>query len=73
MSNANVGERRFRPPVPRLSPECRLCWRTLALEHRLIETTEVHVYVRCPHCGGSFPIRRSDVQAFAEAQTLRLL
>ncbi|HTZ07528.1 MAG TPA: hypothetical protein VMB72_00565 [Acidimicrobiales bacterium] len=73
MSNANAGDRRFRPPEARLTPECRLCWRPIVLEHGHIETTEQHVYVRCPHCGGSFPIRRSDHQALLERPSLRLM
>ncbi len=64
MTGSGLGNRRFRPSVPSLTPACRLCWRTVVLEPRHVEVTDQHVYVRCPHCGGSFPIRHSDVQAF---------
>ena len=73
MSNRIARERRFRPPEARLTPECRLCWRIIELDHGQIETTEQHVYVRCPYCGGSFPIRHSDHQALLERPSLRLL
>jgi hypothetical protein len=64
MIGSGVGNRRFRPSVRSLTPDCRLCWRTVVLEPHHLEVTEQHVYVRCPHCGGSFPIRHSDVEAF---------
>jgi hypothetical protein len=40
----------------------------IVLEPHHLEVTPQHVYVRCPHCGGSFPIRHSDVDAFAEPE-----
>jgi hypothetical protein len=64
MTGSGVGNRRFRPAVSSRTPECRLCWRVIALELHHVEVTEQHVYVRCPHCGGSFPIRHSDADAF---------
>ncbi len=63
-----VRERRFREPGPALTPECRLCWRTFDLERRDVESTEQHVYVRCPHCRGSFPIRHSDFAVLLERE-----
>ncbi|MGD0380707.1 MAG: hypothetical protein ABSC30_12060 [Acidimicrobiales bacterium] len=36
----------------------------MVLEPEYVEATEQHVYVRCPHCMGSFPIRHSDVATF---------
>jgi len=62
MTTTGVPERRFRAPAPSLSPECRLCWRPIDLDRSMLERTEQHVYVRCPHCRGSFPIRHRDVQ-----------
>jgi phage terminase large subunit GpA-like protein len=64
MTDSGLGDRRFRTASPSSTPECRLCWRTVVLEREHIEATEQHVYVRCPHCGGSFPIRHSDLEAF---------
>jgi len=39
---------------------CRLCWQPVTLDARYVEEAGQHLYFRCPHCGGSFPIRRSD-------------
>lgn len=64
MANSGLLERRFRVAGSSLTPECRLCWRTVVLEPEYVEATEQHVYVRCPHCTGSFPIRHSDVATF---------
>jgi len=64
MTGSGLGDRRFRAATPSLAHECRLCWRTVVLEPQDIEVTEQHVYVRCPKCGGSFPIRHSDLDAF---------
>lgn len=69
MTDSGLRERRFRAATSPLTPECRLCWRTVVLEPRHIETTEQHVYVRCPHCLGSFPIRHSDAQSFPWNET----
>ena len=66
MNDARVNDRRFRTWDAALEPgsrPCRLCLRVLELEPSFIETTYVHVYARCPHCGGSFPIRHSDAHA----------
>jgi hypothetical protein len=52
---------------------CRVCLDVVVLELGQIETTIQHVYVRCPHCGGSFPIRHSDAEAVREAQAPRAL
>ena len=68
MSGARVHERRFRL-TDSLAPgsrQCRVCLRVVALEPGFIEKTDMHVYVRCPHCGGSFPVRHSDVDALME-------
>jgi len=65
MTESGLRDRRFRTASPSVTPECRLCWRIVVLEPQYIEATEQHVYVRCPHCGGSFPIRHSDYEAFA--------
>ncbi len=64
MTDARLRERRFRTGPPRLRPECRLCWRSIDLAPGDVEVTQQHVYVRCPHCGGSFPIRHSDMDSF---------
>jgi uncharacterized C2H2 Zn-finger protein len=69
----DLRDRRFRPPSPLSTPTCRLCWRAIDLERGVMEPTEGHVYLRCPHCGGSFPIRSSDYQAFIDRHPLRLL
>jgi Zn finger protein HypA/HybF involved in hydrogenase expression len=60
MTGFGPSDRRFRAKAPSLTPECRLCWRTVVLDPQHVEVTDQHVYVRCPHCGGSFPIRHSD-------------
>jgi hypothetical protein len=62
MTETSLRDRRFRSSGPTLRRDCRLCWRStvLGLEH--VEVTDQHVYVRCPHCGGSFPIRHSDIE-----------
>ena len=64
MTGSGLGDRRYRPSPPSLTHECRLCWRTVVLEPKDVETTQQHVYVRCPKCRGSFPIRHSDLDAF---------
>jgi hypothetical protein len=65
MTDSGLANRRFRSAAPSRTPECRLCWRMIVLEPHHLEVTLQHVYVRCPHCGGSFPIRHSDLDAFA--------
>jgi hypothetical protein len=73
MTEARMLERRFRSWDPSLKPghrPCRLCLRVVAPGSDAIETTDMHVYIRCPECGGSFPIRHSDVptlQGYATA------
>lgn len=67
MTDYRLLERRFRTSVPGLEPGsriCRVCLRILVVEPEYIETTALHVYVRCPHCDCSFPIRHSDVEIF---------
>jgi WXG100 family type VII secretion target len=59
-----VPERRFKTSDPALKPGtrlCRLCFTVVSLEPDLIEKTATHDYVRCPHCGNSFPVRHEDV------------
>ena len=59
-------ERRFKTSDPALKPGtrlCRLCFTVVILEPQYIETTDTHVYICCPHCSGSFPVRHSDVEA----------
>ncbi len=68
MTESGLRDRRFRTASSSVTPECRLCWRIVVLEPQYIEATEQHVYVRCPHCGGSFPIRHSDYEAFARRE-----
>jgi DNA-directed RNA polymerase subunit RPC12/RpoP len=63
MTGSGPGDRRFRAMTPSLTRECRLCWRNVRLEPHDVEVTDQHVYVRCPNCGGSFPIRHSDAEA----------
>ena len=64
MTDSGQGDRRFKIAAPSLTHLCRLCWRTVVLDPEDIEMTELHVYVRCPKCGGSFPIRHTDLDAF---------
>jgi hypothetical protein len=71
MSDASVRERRFHTSDPSLEPGtrlCRVCFRIVDLEPEYLETTDMYVYVRCPHCGCSFPIRHSDAEALVEGQ-----
>lgn len=74
MTDSRMLERRFKTTDPMTpgSRLCRVCLRVVVLEPGYIETTDQYVYVRCPHCGGSFPVRRSDVAAFQEHQTQTL-
>jgi WXG100 family type VII secretion target len=61
---AKVPERRFKTSDPALRPGtrlCRLCFTVVSLEPDIIEKTATHDYVRCPHCGNSFPVRHGDV------------
>jgi len=65
-------ERRFKTSDPALKPGtrlCRLCFTVVVLEPEYIEMTETYSYVCCPHCEGSFPVRRSDVEALLLGQT----
>jgi hypothetical protein len=64
-------ERRFKASDPDLKPGsrlCRLCFRIVDLEPGHIETTPMYVYVRCPHCENSFPIRHSDIETVPGCQ-----
>lgn len=72
MTNARLGERRFRAPDAALKPgshPCRVCLRIVDVAPEHIEKTAMYVYVRCPHCGNSFPIRHSDIETFLEHET----
>ena len=67
MTDAGVHDRRYRMVHASLKPGsrlCRLCLRVVVLEPEYIEMTDQYIYVRCPHCRGSFPIRRSDLEVF---------
>lgn len=72
MTDARLRDRRFRDPDPGLKPgshPCRVCLRIVDVAPEHIEKTMMYVYVRCPHCGGSFPIRHSDVEGFLGHET----
>jgi hypothetical protein len=65
-------ERRFKTSDPAVRPGsrlCRLCFTVVAIEPEYIETTDMHVYLCCPNCGQSFPIRHSDSEALSTPQT----
>jgi WXG100 family type VII secretion target len=65
-------ERRFKTSDPAVRPGsrlCRLCFTVVAIEPEYIETTDMHVYLCCPNCGQSFPIRHSDAEAVSTPQT----
>ena len=65
-------ERRFKSSDPAVRPGsrlCRLCFTVVAIEREYIETTDMHVYLCCPNCGQSFPIRHSDSEALSTPQT----
>ena len=67
MTDARLHERRSRMVHASLVPGsrlCRLCLRVAVLKPEYIEMTPHYVYVRCPHCTGSFPIRRTDIEMF---------
>lgn len=42
---------------------CRLCYREIELRGDHVEIDLGRSYYRCPHCHGSFPIRREDADA----------
>jgi WXG100 family type VII secretion target len=68
-----VRERRFKTSDPDLKSGtrlCRLCFTVVILEPEYIEMSGPHTYVSCPHCGRSFPIRRSDVETSLIGQAL---
>lgn len=72
MTVARLHDRRFRTVQASLKPGsrlCRLCLRVVVLEPEYIEMTELYIYLRCPYCRGSFPIRRSDLEIFLRAAT----
>jgi hypothetical protein len=65
-------ERRFKMSDPAVRPGsrlCRLCFTVVVIEPEYIETTDMHVYLCCPNCGQSFPIRHSDSEALSKPQT----
>jgi len=65
-------ERRFKTSDPAVRPGsrlCRLCFTVVAIEAEYIETTDMHVYLCCPNCGQSFPIRHSDAEALSTPPT----
>ena len=64
MSVAELPERRRREATAHVR-FCRLCWRPVEVDGRYLEVTEQHVYAHCGHCGGSFPIRHSDLETLA--------
>jgi WXG100 family type VII secretion target len=67
-----IRERRFKTSDPAVRPGsrlCRLCFTVVVIEPECIETTDMHVYLCCPNCGQSFPIRRSDSEALSTPQT----
>ena len=42
---------------------CRVCWKPITMEDRYLDEAEGYTYFRCPHCGSSYPVRRTDVEA----------
>ena len=75
MSDADLHERRISTTHASLMPGsrlCRLCWRVVILRPEFVEMTDQHVYVRCPHCRGSFPIRHADIDMFLGGESLNL-
>jgi DNA-directed RNA polymerase subunit RPC12/RpoP len=44
---------------------CRLCWRAVYLSADDVEAGERYPYMRCPYCGGAFPVRRTDAELVA--------
>jgi hypothetical protein len=54
-------ERRWRTKANLVS--CRLCWKSITVDHDALESSGpgAPVYFRCPHCGGSFPVRKTDM------------
>ena len=71
--SAGLHERRFKTSDPELKPGsrlCRICLRIVVLESGYIETTPMFVYVRCPHCRKSFPIRHSDIETVPGCSSL---
>jgi hypothetical protein len=72
MTDARLHDRRARAVHGSLKPDsrlCRLCFRVVVLEPEYIEMTELYIYLRCPYCRGSFPIRRSDLEMFLRTET----
>jgi WXG100 family type VII secretion target len=67
-----VRERRFKTSESGVRPGsrlCRLCFTVVVIEPEYIETTDMHVYLCCPNCGQSFPIRHSDSEALSTPPT----
>jgi hypothetical protein len=61
-------ERRWAPAARHLDT-CRLCFGSIewVADHLEHEYGDVHVFYRCPECGGSFPIRHSDAATMTGA------
>ncbi len=69
---ARLHERRFKTSDPALRSGtrlCRLCFTVVVIEAEYIETTPSNVFLHCPHCERSFPIRRSDVESLLLGQS----
>jgi len=70
MIDPRLRERRSKASGVALRPgarHCRLCFNITPLEPEYIEKTAMYVYLRCRHCGGSFPIRHTDTETPALA------
>jgi hypothetical protein len=68
---ARLHERRFKASDPALRSGtrlCRLCFTVVVIEPEYIEMTPSNVFLHCPHCERSFPIRRSDVESLLLGQ-----
>ncbi|HUI04138.1 MAG TPA: hypothetical protein VLZ77_11395 [Acidimicrobiales bacterium] len=68
MVEPTMHDRRFRPSQALVVRECRLCWKTIQIDRAHVEMTDQHAYVRCDHCGGSFPVRHSDLDALVGSE-----
>lgn len=53
-------------PSPALR-RCRVCWLPIAEPLSCVEEGDRYPYLRCPHCGCAFPVRREDVAHRAAA------
>lgn len=59
-----LGPNRRTRPSQSWFNKCRLCWASLDFDSDQVEITEQYTYYRCPECGGSFPMRRDDIEVF---------